>query len=185
MIMLPPIGDLAHRLLRGEGSTVTGSWARKITQRYSPTPYKRISNMTALSFETQTEEGTQSLMPTVNVYFSDDHQHSGLGPWEENMQNLREFIAQELTCPGRVLEGREISIRLLSAKGNGMIAPIDIEIQGHAYVQRIDKSDDACLNIRNFIVDLVNGSASAQGKIESKDVEVWMLLSQLGHSWGP
>jgi hypothetical protein len=157
---------------------------KKITQRYSPAFFKRISNMTALSWETHTEEGTQSFMPTVNVYFSEDHPQSGAGPWEENMQSLRDYIAKELTCPGRVLEGREISVRLLSVRGNGMIAPIEIEINGHAYVQRIDKSDEACLNIRNYIVELVNSSKSAQHKIESKDVEVWMLLSQLGHSWG-
>jgi len=122
-------------------------------------------------------------MPTVNVYLSEDHPPTGFEPWEENIQVLRDFVAKELTCPGRALEGREISVRLLPVRGKGMIAPIEIEIQGHAYIQRVDKSDDACVNIRNFIVEFVNKSKNAQRKIETKDVEVWMLLSQLGHSW--
>jgi len=123
-------------------------------------------------------------MPTVNIYLSENHVQSGYPVWEENTARLREFIAKELTCSERTIEAHEMSIRLVSVQGRGMIAPIEIEIQAHAYAERIERSDVACLAIRTFVMNLINESKKTLRKIQLKDVQVWLILSQLGHSWG-
>lgn len=123
-------------------------------------------------------------MPTVNVYLSQNHVQSGYPVWEENMSKLREFIAKELTCGERVIAAHEMSIRILSVHGRGMIAPIEIEIQAHAYQERIERSDVVCVAIRTFVMNAVNDSKATVQKIQLKDFQVWLILSQLGHSWG-
>ena len=123
-------------------------------------------------------------MPTANIYLSQNHVQAGYPVWEENMAKLRDFIAKELTCTERTIQAHEMSIRILSVHGKGMIAPIEIEIQAHAYSERIERSDVACLAIRTFVMNAVNDSDTTLRKIQLKDVQVWLILSQLGHSWG-
>jgi hypothetical protein len=123
-------------------------------------------------------------MPTVNIYLSENHVQSGYPVWEENTARLREFVAKELSCGERTIEAHEMSIRLVSVQGRGMIAPIEIEIQAHAYTERIEKSDATCLAIRTYMMNCVNESKKVTRKIQLKDVQVWLILSQLGHSWG-
>lgn len=55
-----------------------------------------------------------------------------------------------------------------------MIAPVEIEITAHAFPERIDKQDEICLRIRDFL---------KQGLRAQEDIRVWLLLPQLGHSW--
>jgi hypothetical protein len=55
-----------------------------------------------------------------------------------------------------------------------MIAPIEIEIIAHAYGDRSSRSDQICLLVREFAKKLVPSV---------KDVRVWCLLVDLGHSW--
>ena len=50
---------------------------------------------------------------------------------------------------------------------------IELEITAHAFEERIDKQDEICLNVRRFV----------KAKLDIKEVRVWLLLPQLGHSW--
>jgi hypothetical protein len=123
-------------------------------------------------------------MPTANIYLSEYHVQPGYPVWEENTAKLREFIASELTCGERLIQAHEISIRLVSVQGKGMIAPIEIEIQAHAYAERIVRADAVCLAVRTYVMNCVNESTKSSRKIQLQDVQVWLILSQLGHSWG-
>ncbi len=55
-----------------------------------------------------------------------------------------------------------------------MIADIELEIFAHAFKERVEKQDEICMTIRNHILKNVH---------ELKDVRVWLVLSELGHSW--
>jgi hypothetical protein len=110
-------------------------------------------------------------MPTVTIFhqFADQATHI-----DEFSSDLRTFVAKELSCGDRILKPEEVSTRLITTTGTGMIAPIEIEVTAHAFQERIDKQDEICLHIRDFV----------KQKLHNKqDVRVWLLLPQLGHSW--
>lgn len=109
-------------------------------------------------------------MPIVNTYFSSDKQKDMvLG----HIQDLKELIAKQLTRNDIQLKIKEITVRLLWAPSEGMIADIELEIFAHAFDEREEKQDDICIFIRNHIMKNVP---------ELNDVRVWLILSELGHS---
>ena len=55
-----------------------------------------------------------------------------------------------------------------------MIAPLEVEVTAHAYAERSARSEEICLKIRDFIMQLLP---------ELSDARVWLLLVDLGHSW--
>jgi hypothetical protein len=111
-------------------------------------------------------------MPTANVYSSDTASQDSL---VKLGTSLRELLARELTCGDITLDPNEISIRFLSVTTNAsMIAPVEIEIMAHAFGDRTKRADTICLIVRDFVKE----------KIPSiKDVRVWLVLAELGHSW--
>lgn len=109
-------------------------------------------------------------MPTVNVYYSTEDQSAALG---ELTAELKAFAAEVLTCNDIQLNTDEITVRLIQVIGSGMLADIELEITAHAFNERIEKQDKICLNIRKFL----------KQKLDVKEVRVWLLLPQLGHSW--
>jgi hypothetical protein len=110
-------------------------------------------------------------MPTANVFYTKAQQADEI---ETAIPKLKEFIARELTCGDIQLQPNEVSIRLLQNRGNGMLGDVEIEVAAHAFPERIKRQDEICLNMK-AMVEKECGSL--------KDVKVWLILSELGHSW--
>ncbi len=109
-------------------------------------------------------------MPTINIFYNGELPKE----LEELTHSVKEFAAKELTCGDIKLKSDEVSVRFISSRGNGMLGPVEIEITAAAFKERVEKQDEICLNIQKFILE----------KIDSlPDVKVWLILSELGHSW--
>jgi hypothetical protein len=109
-------------------------------------------------------------MPTVNAfYFNEEHADS----FNNLNDELKEFVAEALTCGDITLDSNEVSVRLIKVSGSGMLADIELEITAHAFDERIKKQDVICLDVRKFLKD----------KLAVNEIRVWLLLPQLGHSW--
>lgn len=109
------------------------------------------------------------LMPTVNLYQYDDSKID-LSP---RVPFLKQLVARELTCGELAITESEISVRILSVSG-AMIGDVEIEIHAHAFEERVKKQDDICRDIRSALLDV---------EPDIKDIRVWLMLSELGHSW--
>lgn len=109
-------------------------------------------------------------MPTINVFYSEDEHSAHL---KSLIVELKDFVAKALTCGEITLQTNEVSVRLLKVDSAGMLADIELEITAHAFDERVKKQDDICLNVRQFLKD----------KINVNEIRVWLLLTELGHSW--
>jgi hypothetical protein len=109
-------------------------------------------------------------MPTINIFYDNGGFESKL--YDVTAQ-LKKFVAKELTCGDTKLGSDEVSIRLLKSRGNGMLAPVELEVTAASFKERVEKQDEICLNIQKFLLDELNLS----------DIKVWLILSELGHSW--
>jgi len=105
-------------------------------------------------------------MPTVNIFYQDTEQEPKLAALTSQ---LKEYIAQELTCDDIKLTPKEVSVRLVHVHGDGMLGSIEIEITAHAFAERVKQQDQICLNIVNY----VKKQGSSLG-----EVKVWLILSQ-------
>jgi hypothetical protein len=110
-------------------------------------------------------------MPAVNLFFNDEKYVEQL---EKITPALKQFVADQLTCKDISLGPGEVSVRLLPALGKGMLAHVELDIFAAPYQERIEKQDEICLNVRQFILDHLDGL---------KDAKAWIILSELGHSW--
>jgi hypothetical protein len=108
-------------------------------------------------------------MPTVNIFYK-DLQHEP--PLQSLADELKSYIAEELTCGEIKLEQNEVSIRFLKVGGE-LIGSVEVEIVAHSFAERISRQDDICLEI----ADYMEKTAPSLGK-----VKVWLLLTELGHS---
>ena len=111
-------------------------------------------------------------MPIVNTYYTSDEHKNTL---TAKVQELKEYFAEVLTCGDISLKANEITMRLISTSSDGMIAPLETEIFAHAFKERVDRQDEICLEIRKHLMQLLPTLS---------DVRVWLVLSELGHSWG-
>jgi len=109
-------------------------------------------------------------VPTINIYFQNDNYASDL---EALTNELKIFVADKLTCGDRKLNSNEISVRLLQSGGKGMLAKVELEITAAPYKERVEKQDQICLDVRQFILEHVENLDDAQ---------VWLSLNELGHS---
>jgi hypothetical protein len=110
-------------------------------------------------------------MPTANIYVADAQLKSQC---RAIATQLQELLASELTCGERTLKPEEISVRLLTVEGSTTIAPFEMEIIAHAYSERGPRADTICLIVRKFLLQKIRAA---------KDVQVWLILAELGHSW--
>jgi len=91
-----------------------------------------------------------------------------------HIDDIKKLTAKQLTCRNIHLQANEITIRLIKTPAKGMIADIELELFAHAFKERIEKQDEICMNIRSHIL---------KNAPELNDVRVWLILSELGHSW--
>lgn len=108
-------------------------------------------------------------MPTVNIYQANKDYEYAL---EQLTPSLKELVAKELSGKDIQLDIDEISVRLIQVNGKGMLAKVELEIHAAAFEDRIKQQDETCLKIQHFLKDAL--------QIE---VKVWLVLSELGHSW--
>ena len=112
-------------------------------------------------------------MPTVNIFFKEEndiHKLDAIAP------QLREYLADKLSCSSKKLTPSEISIRFIKTDGGEMIAGIELEITAHAFPERVEKQDKICLEIAGYIKEKIPAI---------KELQVWLKLYELGHSWQP
>lgn len=109
-------------------------------------------------------------MPTVNFFYQDEEHRQKL---DARSSDIKSYIASELTCGDIKLDPSEVSVRLVRSEGQGMIGKLEVEITAHAFGERIDKQDEICLRVRDYLMT----------QLQNVDVRVWLLLPQLGHSW--
>jgi len=108
-------------------------------------------------------------MPSVNIYTNRDRVKS----LEKILPELREYTAQELSGSERKLVSDEISLRVIVPEVAMQKADTEMEIKAYQFQERIDKQDDICLSIQNYVQNKCPGAGS---------VYVWLILSELGHS---
>lgn len=109
-------------------------------------------------------------MPTVNTFFRNE---AHLPQLEAMAPPLKEFVAEQLTCGDRALRSDEVSVRLLHSLGKGMLADIELDISAAPYPERVERQDEICRNVRDFVM------ANHKGL---QDAQVWLSLNELGHS---
>jgi hypothetical protein len=109
-------------------------------------------------------------MPTVNTYFEDE----GLVPKLDSITpELKVVVADQLTCGDRVLQPKEVTVRKILSLGKGLMADVELDIVAAPYKERVERQDDICRFIRTFVLENLDGI---------DDVQVWLPLSELGHS---
>lgn len=109
-------------------------------------------------------------MPIVNIYYSDEllaNRAVDLSP------KIKLFFAKILSCNDIDLNSNEITVRIIEAKDQ-TIAPLEVEIFAHYFSERVDNQDKICLDLREFLLEQIP---------EANDIRVWLILSELGHSW--
>lgn len=110
-------------------------------------------------------------MPTVNIFHASDEQAE---QFQQISTEFKSHLAKELSCGDISLTPEEVSIRLIKATDGGMIADLEVEVTVHAFDERVKKQDEIANNIRRYLIG---------HNIAAKDIRVWVLLPQLGHSW--
>lgn len=110
-------------------------------------------------------------MPVVNIYYREPRFFPALDKVSEALQA---FVANQLTCSDRTLQPNEVSVRLLEAHGRNMLAEVELDIVAAPYRERVEKQDEICRNIREFVLEHIEGL---------DHTEVWLHLHELGHSW--
>ena len=109
-------------------------------------------------------------MPLVTIYTSSNKEINEL---KDILPKLREFIARKLTCGERTLKPKEVSINVIVPSARLPIADVEIKIVAYSYPERVEKQDEICLAVKNFIIS---------HKPSLGSVFVWLQLSELGHS---
>lgn len=110
-------------------------------------------------------------MPTVNVYHKSKSDSAALLPF---ISKLKVYIANKLTCGDKELTSDEISIRFITVEGDAMVGNVELEITAHAFKERVDKQDEICREVREYLMKEVPSLG---------DIRVWLKLCELGHSW--
>jgi len=108
-------------------------------------------------------------MPSLNIYTNKERAKS----LKEYLPKLREFIAKELSCRDRKIDSNEVSLRIIVPNGSLLIADTELEIKAHKYPERVQKQDEICLSIKDFVQRICPKAGLTY---------VWLQLSELGHS---
>jgi hypothetical protein len=90
------------------------------------------------------------------------------------MPALTEEIARQLSVGDRMLSPSEVSLRIIECySGSKLVAPAEIEITARAYKERIEKIDQICMHLKEFILSRLT---------ELSNVQVWLVLAEIGHN---
>ena len=108
-------------------------------------------------------------MPTVNVFYKQKKPDLNLFT-----NHIKSFLVNKLSNKDITLTPEEISVRFIQVEGDGMIAPVEIEITAHEFAERVKEQDEISSSLRDNL---------KKNYPQLGDIRVWLILSQLGHSW--
>ncbi len=109
-------------------------------------------------------------MPVVNIYFKKQDENFR---FQGVVNELKNFLSKELSGSSIKLSPSEISVRMVNQLNtDGLIGDIEIDLSVHSFSERVEKQDEICRNVRNFLQEK-----------DFKNVKVWLKLSELGHSF--
>ena len=108
-------------------------------------------------------------MPTVNVFYNQNKPDLTLFT-----SDIKTFLVTKLSNKKIILTPEEISVRFIHTEGKGMIASLEIEITAHEFEERVKDQDEICRSMRDNLM---------KNFPQLGDIRVWLILSQLGHSW--
>lgn len=108
-------------------------------------------------------------MPTVNIYQNSKDLEPKL---VQLISGFKKLVAKKLSGESIELDVDEISIRIVRVSGDGMSAKVEVEINAAAFEERVKNQDEICLSIQKYLIEVLD-----------IDVKVWLILSELGHSW--
>jgi hypothetical protein len=110
-------------------------------------------------------------MPTVNVY----HKRKDFTMLDAVVPKLKVFLADKLTCDDIKLRADEVSVRLITVHGRGMLGNVELDITAHGFPERVQKQDKVCYDTKAWV----------ENETSITDVRVWLRLCQLGHDIVP
>ena len=108
-------------------------------------------------------------MPTINIFYKKQAKELN-----DLSKKLKPYLAEKLSCGDIKLTSEEVSVRLIQIDGGDIIGRIELEIKAYAFKDRVEKQDEICNDIRSHIMKEYPSLG---------DVRVWLILSELGHSW--
>ncbi len=112
-------------------------------------------------------------MPILNIYTTDSKHEDAL---KEQGQELRSYLAKELSCGDIELTPDEISIRFIPTDSAGtMIGKVEAEIYVYHFEDRVKNQDIICRKVARLLEDILN--------LDLQEAQCWLILSELGHSW--
>ena len=107
-------------------------------------------------------------MPTMNIYAS---KQILLKFDEEKKNNLKKFVAEQLTCREAQLNREDISMRLVEVfSPRDMKAALECNIVAQDFSARVEKRYEISQKISDFLLEGLEGI---------KDVKVWLELQRL------
>jgi len=113
-------------------------------------------------------------MPIVNTYYTSEKDKQICFRF---VRELKQYVSELLTCGDIELDANEVSVRLIETRPEGLIAHgIELEILAHAFSERVQAQDNICRDVRKWIMDKAP---------EFSDVQVWLALDELVHSYEP
>jgi hypothetical protein len=68
-------------------------------------------------------------MPTVNVY----HKEKDFTTLDAVVPKLKVYLADKLTCGDIKLREDEVSVRLITVQGRGMLGNVELDITAHEF----------------------------------------------------
>jgi hypothetical protein len=110
-------------------------------------------------------------LPLANIYVSDGRFIDQL---ESLATPLAEEVVKELSVAERKLTLDDVTVRIIKSKpGSKLLAPVEVEIVAKLFKERVDKADQVCNTLRKFMLSRLKAVS---------DLQVWLVLSELGHS---
>lgn len=110
------------------------------------------------------------IMPLVTIYISKEEHKEFLS---KILDEFNEFTAKALSCQNRELNLNEMSIRVCKSEICKPISNIEVVVMVYSYQERIDRQDEICRELKEFLLEKCNNKFS---------VSVWLQLSELGYS---
>ena len=112
-------------------------------------------------------------MPILNLYTTNTKYEDAL---KAKGRDLRVYLAKELSCGDIELTPEEISIRFIASNSaDTMIGKVEAEIFVYHFEDRVKNQDIICRKVARFLEEIL--------KLDLQEVQCWLILSELGHSW--
>ena len=116
------------------------------------------------------------IMPFINILTNDQSSKKAL---LKLTPKLKVFLAKKLSCKEIKLKSSEIDINFIPSEYNHNdkeVATIKIQIFAASFPQRVKQQDKICRDVKTLII-------KNESDIIGDYVKVWLVLTELGHSF--